>query len=564
MSKKSESATKTETTETQVTASQVVVGKILKSEHHPNEPIAKVGTKSKSKDAALRTGRTTEIRRLGKDELNLIEHPFAILWQKEANDAVIFYQWDAKHPTTGRVLPASWMVSGHRDFGLPNAADERVYLILLELTREAGFGQQTINFSRYDLLTRLGWDHGHRSYDMLERAFERLQGVTITAKNAFWNPKTRSFVNTGFNIIDNYHIETEKPGRKGAQRDLPVSFWRWNDVIFASFQNGYLRTLDLDFALDLKSDIALRLYRYLDKKAHVGRGGFEIELFNLCIRHLGMKPSPYPSKLKERLKPAHDELIARGFLKSVDYQSMKTEKGVKVCYRFAWRGQEALKARDEIGVERGQHAPGEQSPLLLIEPTAPGDGTETDAADNALEIAESEVATGSDSKGLRPEQSELLARMIALKVSSDVARQLLNSTSADTLRLQLNCLDDREPRDPAATLVRAVRQEWELPAKYLERHKAQNRAQNAKAYQESRKTQKAHEVALAEQEKALQEAEAERLDKMWEKLDVATQQKIEDEARQKLGVLGRSGRAQGALQAMRRNLLRERLSKIEI
>jgi hypothetical protein len=98
--------------------------------------------------------------RLGKDELNLIEHPFAVLWQKEAADAIIYYEWDAKHPVSGKLLPASWMVAGHRDHGLPTAGDERVYLVLLEITREAGFENPIVHFSRYDILQRLGWDTG--------------------------------------------------------------------------------------------------------------------------------------------------------------------------------------------------------------------------------------------------------------------------------------------------------------------------------------------------------------------------------------------------------------------
>ena len=545
-------------------SSQIVIGELLKAETNSSEISPKSGA-AKAKPG--RKNGPTEIRRLGKDELNLIEHPFAILWQKEANDAVIFYQWDTKHPVNGRVLPASWMVSGHRDFGLPNAADERVYLVLLEVTREAGFEQQNVTFSRYDLLQRLGWGDDKRCYDMLERAFERLQGVTITAKNAFWNPKTRSFVNTGFNIIDNYHIESERPGRKASgQRELPVSFWRWNDVIFASFQSGYLRSLDLDFALSLKSDIALRLYRYLDKKAYAERDRFEIELFNLCMRHLGMKPNRYPSKLKERLKPAHDELIERGFLQSVEYQPMKTQKSVKVCYRFTPRGQEALRSLETLGQELAHR---EQSSLLLIEPVTPenlegeDDARPAEARKGALpKLAEADGGPPqpeSEAEAWLPVERELLGRMVALKVSPDVARQLLHDTPSEALQLQLDCLDDREPRDSAATFVKAVRENWALPGKYLERLEGQERAQKAKAYQETKKAQKAAEEALASQQMASQEAEAERLDAIWATLDVSSQESIESEARQRLGVLGQSGRAQGALQAMRRNLLRERL-----
>ena len=58
--------------------------------------------------------------------------------------------------------------------------------------------------------------------------------------------------------------------------------------------------------------------------------------------------------------------------------------------------------------------------------------------------------------------------------------------------------------------------------------------------------------------KAALEADQQRLDALWEQLDDSTRESIEVQARQRLGVLGQSGRAQGALVAMRRNLLRER------
>ncbi len=48
---------------------------------------------------------------------------------------------------------------------------------------------------------------------------------------------------------------------------------------------------------------------------------------------------------------------------------------------------------------------------------------------------------------------------------------------------------------------------------------------------------------------------------MWEKLDAKTRERIEAQAKERLGVLGQTGRAQGALTAMRRNLLRELMGK---
>ena len=488
-----------------------------------------------------------EIVRLGKDEMNLVEYPFAVLWKGSEKDAIISSEWETRHPISGKMLKAKWCVLGHPQMGLPRASDELVYLVLMELTREAGM-QRTVFFSRYDLLKRLGWRHDPPQYRMLDDAFKRLQSVKIQADNAYWSAKDKSFRNVGFSLIEVYDLQAEKPGRKSAQSELPVSYFTWNEVIFASFQEGYLKSLDLNFALALKGDLSLRLYRYLDKKSYDGRPDFEIELEALCARHLGMKPAPYPSKLKERLKPAHDELMARGFLSGFEYEPMKTRKGEKVRYLFAPRAKslspaEAPTSTATPGEPNVARPAGEQLSLgRIFESASPS------PASRDLD----------DLDTLPVEEVDLLSRLLGLKISPEVARELLRATPPDVLRLQLDCLADRGPKDPAAVLVKALRQGWEAPAKYLERVGAQERAEIARTARESAQVAKAAQKAATALKTAFQEQKAAEMDALWEKLDVETQKSIDQEAVQRLGVLGTPGRAQAGLLAMRRALLRER------
>lgn len=440
-----------------------------------------------------------EIIRTGKDELNLIEHPFAAMWDKEGNEAVIHHEWDARHPITGKTLRASWRVEGSPTMGLPKPNDERVYLVLLELTREARFQDQAVYFTRYDLIKRLGWPHNERHYQMLYDAFERLKAVNITAKNAFWEPRAKSFRNIGFSIIDNFDILNEKPGRKSRkseQAELPMSYFRWNEVMFHSFQSGYMRTLNLGLALSFKGDIALRLYRYLDKKSYDGRRSFQIELAALCERHLGMRPAQYPSKHKERLKGAHNELIQHGVIESVTYQPMKNKKADKVCYLFP-------------------------------------------AETLALPVAEADVLPANSKEVLAALQTpqpipDVLQRMLDLKISPDVARALLQSKSQDQLIVQLECLADRMPQDFAAVFVKAVREDWAPPAKYFERQKAVAQAQKAKEAAELEKSREAAEEVSKNQDQALAAQEADTLNMIWEKLDVTTQKRLEEQVREEL------------------------------
>lgn len=544
----------------------------------PSQPEEnKAGATSSSRSTASRRKKradaaplaTGEFVRLGKDEMNLIEHPFAMLWQRESGDSVIFHEWDQVHPVTGKILRATWTVTGAKEYGLPTASDERVYLVLMELSRESSFRERSVGFSRHEVVKRLGWSHNDRSYGMLEDAFNRLTGVTIYAKNAFWNPKRKTYSTGAFHMLEHFLIENESPGRIGESGKARVSFFAWSEFVFESFQNGYIRSIDLDFALSLSGDIALRLYRYLDKKAWDGRHKFEIDIFNLCIGHLGMKPNIYPSKLRERLKPAHEELIERGFLKSVSFEKTRqTErKSEKVIYAFA-RGEGALPASPEAGTQGDEAAP-VQGTLLFGAPDDEPTGAfssgvvlaipgSTQTVEHGQELQEEELAPA-----LSPEQEGLLARMEAIRVSVPIARELLEKWPSSAIRCQLDCLEDRQPKNRAATFVKSVRELWALPDEYVRRIEAQEAAQMRRMEQDQQEAEGARLRALERQETARLEQEAVQLDAMWGKLDEATRNRIDSEINGKLGILGQMGRGETARISFRRTALRELLGKIE-
>jgi hypothetical protein len=474
-----------------------------------------------------------EIIRLGVDEMNLVEYPFASLWNKEEPGAKIEHEWEAQHPVTGRMVKAIWRATGDPEIGLPGPSEERIYLALMELSRERGLEHQSVSFTRYDLLKRLNWPDNRNCYQMLLDGFRRLRAVSITSENAFWDASIKSFRNVGFGIIDNYDIVAEPPGRKRKepqQNKLPLSYFRWNDVIFGSVQAGYIRALDVGFALSLKGDTALRLFRYLDKKAYGGRKGFEIELAGLCERHLGMKPTRYDSTRKARLKSAHDELLERGFLREVSFAPMKTRKAEKACYAFGLR-----------------HGASASRPAALPEASAP-------SLEPPPAVPVPEARPGGEDV-----ESALLKRMAALGVSADVAGGFAAGVPPEELALQLDCLGDRKANDAAAVFVKSVREKWAIPQAHLDRVEARQRAEREQAKREAARASKAHQEIERRERSASQEQESARLDGMWERLGEAERGEIDRQASQRLGVLGQPGRAQGALMAMRRNLLRERL-----
>ena len=125
--------------------------------------------------------------RLGRDEMNLSEFPFAVLSKLAPNDVTTLEFYDEIRTGEGKMVARKWIVTGTEKYGLPTATDEEVYIALMEVTKEQGFESRTVPITRYDLISRMGWKPDGRSYTRLEAALDRLKTVSIKAENAFWD-----------------------------------------------------------------------------------------------------------------------------------------------------------------------------------------------------------------------------------------------------------------------------------------------------------------------------------------------------------------------------------------
>jgi len=280
---------------------------------------------------------------------------------------VIHLEWEEVHPRTGKMVQAEWRVSGDPILGLPGPLEERLYLVLMELSREQGFPQRVI-FSRGDILRRLSIADIAQNYATLHDAFLRLKTVTIDAKRSFWNAAAQDFsAHRMSNILDDVEVVDEGAGRRKGQVSLALSSFSWSEVIYSSIVAGNIRSLSIDFALSLDLPLSARLFRYLDKHRtsdrNRNRDRFEIELHRLCEIHLGMTHARYASKLKEQLAPAIQELIQRTFLAGVDYEPMKSQEGAeKVVFYFTGG---VLKADEEVVLCRASRFGPPHSPQTM-------------------------------------------------------------------------------------------------------------------------------------------------------------------------------------------------------
>lgn len=250
---------------------------------------------------------------ISRDEMNLAEFPLTVL-STRANPNIKTLEFkDVVINKNGKEINREWVITGTDKFGLPTSSDDEVLLGLLKLTVDGQFKEKKIFFTRYELLKVLRWSTEGKSYVRLQKALDRLTGVRIKATNAFFDNESKAHSTKNFGILDAYEIND------GRDSQHKPSFFIWSDEIFQSFQSGFIKKLDLDFFLDLKSSVSKRLYRYLDKNFWY-KSTIQMSLFTLAHEKIGISRNyKYASSIKQQMEDAIEELIKSGFLSSVDF-----------------------------------------------------------------------------------------------------------------------------------------------------------------------------------------------------------------------------------------------------
>ena len=377
-----------------------------------------------------------------KDEMNLVEFPFILLSKRNEDQKTIeFTDWTMAN---GESAKREWIVTGSDKYGLPTASDEELYIALMKVSKDTNFQSRRVPIVRYQLAKLMGWRLDGKSYERIEQGLDRLSGVRIKAKNAFWDNEKKKYVTVNFGIIDDYYLYDEKPGKKRdvTQEELPISNFSWNEVLFNSFKAGNIKTIDAEFYFTLKSPITKRLYRFLDKKKYGGKPKFEIGIRKLASL-LPLKDD-YPSHIKVLLEKAHNELTESGFLSNVDYEKAKGGEE-KIVYRF--NGKLSVKDKTEkLEKELFPQGKGNDSILQCLEERG---------------------------------------------ITKRVAKTLVNNCSIDQIQTQIGVFDwlkrNKSPlvsKNPAGFLRKAIEENYQPPKEYLNQQNKKDKEQKKEDRQE--------------------------------------------------------------------------------
>ena len=238
--------------------------------------------------------------------MNLAEFPLAPIADRflDGRKTVIISDqvWDRNER---RYLPRTLTISGSDRYGLPTAMDDDVLLALIQLSSFGDFQERKLPFSRYEIIKLLRRPDETANYKRVTKSLRRWLGVSIYSERAFYDSSRESWVSRDFGILDNLYIYERE--QRHSDGDAATSWLTWNEVMFNSFQAGYVKKLDWDLYCRLKSPVAKRLYRFLDKRFY-HTDQFSIPLDELAFGKVRISSNGNRAQVKRTLMKGIREL----------------------------------------------------------------------------------------------------------------------------------------------------------------------------------------------------------------------------------------------------------------
>jgi hypothetical protein len=271
----------------------------------------------------------------GRDELNLAEFPITLLADRVPDGCTeITFEDEVYDHQAGEKIKRRLTVKGDKEYGLPTAIDDEVLFALIQITKLYNdFREREVKFSRYEVLRLLGWRDDSVNYRRLSESLRRWKRVNLSYEKAWWNKLDQTWMTEEFNIIDNLSIPEDThrgPGRPPKRRTHATTSFHWNKVVFQSFQAENLKRIDAKTYFSLKSSVAKRMYRFLDKRFY-HKLEWPFDLHDFAFEHVGLSRSyeKNAGKIKEKLQPGLDELEAIGFISPLPKEKRYTKTGTR-------------------------------------------------------------------------------------------------------------------------------------------------------------------------------------------------------------------------------------------
>jgi hypothetical protein len=374
---------------------------------------------------------------------------------------------------------------------LPTTADQDKYLALQKLItdrRQDGEAiRNPISFTSAELLRSLDRrvDAG-KNYEDIELWLDRMTSTTVISKSAVYFAGRKSWATDRFHVFERaVSIGQELPDGTVADKNYVwLSEWQLENI-----NNNYVLPIDFETYKSLKNYISKALVPILQVWLYTSQeeGSFEKRYDEFC-QYLNVRQYDHLSKIKEKLSPALDELVAHGYISSWRIERASDGETYKVVLhhgrKFYADGRKRLAQKATATRKASRNRP-EQLALVT---------QDREQSTRARKSVTTETLTG--------EESVLIEKLLEHGMHRETAMKLVKTT-LEEVRRQLEYLPYRTVKKNKGGLLRdAILGSWTPPDDYLEIKKRQLEQQES---QERLKRKKIEEAETASRRKSDEE-----------------------------------------------------------
>jgi len=375
-----------------------------------------------------------------KSEVNLVRLPFFALSRKDSSSR-IETEYREFVEREGKKVEILWTVTANAKFGYPTPFDKKVHKAIESIINRRSLPiKNPIDFSIYEICKLLGIKAlSGRNYEMIKDALIRTTFAGIQSKGTFYSKNDKRWIEDAFHLYDRIVFvgETLPNGNIAETNYLFLGDW-----YLKSLNSFYVKPLNYEFFLSLKSNVAGRLYEFIGLQFYgIGGKPYAIDYRRLC-QILPIAEQKYLSKAIQNLESAHKELIKKGFLAKVEWQK---QPNWSITY---YPGK---KAKEELRGSMTDKQLELELPVISKEQNA----------DNKVKLSQDE--------------SGVVEKLTQRGILNSTAIKLAKNHSAEQIKEQIEIFDwlvcNRSPlieKNPAGFLRKSIEENYQPPKEYTE------------------------------------------------------------------------------------------------
>lgn len=261
--------------------------------------------------------------RLIRSEVNFLTYPFFCLDNRWHTDRLKIEYHRTLDRGEGRE-EISWRVLAHQEYGLPGPFDWELHKAIEAIINERGFPvRNPIPFSMRDVCRRMGITYSGRTAEAIKAAFLRITSTMVESKRTFYSKPKKRWLEDNFHLYDRVVYRGDDLPDSAVPADTNYLFL--GSWYLENLNALYVSLLDPHYRRSLSVALARRLYEILGVKFYGLRApkapGLRYAYSTVCAL-LPVTRHRYLSQAHRQLDPAHQALIATGFLKRVEWQTV--------------------------------------------------------------------------------------------------------------------------------------------------------------------------------------------------------------------------------------------------